>query len=361
MSGRCRARVARQPIEQLAPRGPALGRGQRVEQQLVALHRHERQQPVQARHVDRLVSEERSHGGRGHQPGLDCVADLVARLRVATSAARARRRPVRAAMALSTARSTAGPSAPTSRLIWTTRNGSGAPAGPPGPSAASAAPEVVARCCSTRPYCSGFGILELPAGEQPCCTCSRSAASASGRTVLGAQLGVRGELREHPDQAVGDRLAAGVPRRLDDLDHGVNRHAVRGVEDERAALPDVAAHLHQPAQRLGPQRRNQRGRAPAQRAGFLRGGRLQLAGDLQQVPDDHLIVGFGASMFVDRLGDGRRFRGHALRASRRRWRSRPWPGRPTAPRFWSPPGSRLPSPSARRPRSPADRRSAGEA
>ena len=82
--------------------------------------------------------------------------------------------------------------------------------------------------------------------------------------MLLPELGVRGQLGQHPDQAVGNRLTAGVGGRLEDLEHRVDGHALRGVEDEGAALRVVAAHLDEPSQRLGLERRDQPSSPPAQ-------------------------------------------------------------------------------------------------
>ena len=83
---------------------------------------------------------------------------------------------------------------------------------------------------------------------------------------------------------------------------------LRRAEHERTALRGVAAHGHESLQRLGLQRCNQpRGAAP-ERAEVGARRALQLVGNLQQVADDHLVVGIGAAMVVDGFRDVRRFR-----------------------------------------------------
>jgi hypothetical protein len=117
------------------------------------------------------------------------------------------------------------------------------------------------------------------------------------------QLGVRGELREHPHQRSGHRMLRSLCGRPHHLEDGIDRHPVRSIKHELAALGHIASHFDQAAQRIGPHFRDELRRAPPQLHRFLTADGLQLLGDLQQVADDHLVVGFALGMVVDRLGD----------------------------------------------------------
>ena len=133
---------------------------------------------------------------------------------------------------------------------------------------------------------------------------------------------------------MGNRLTAGFGRRLDDFDDRVHGHAAGRIEHERAALRDVAAHLDQPPRVSRVSARDQARGAAAQRLRLRRRTRLAARGDLQQVADDHLVV--GRARRGVRRSPARRLRARARRASplRRSHRtpSPRAPGRSTAPR-----------------------------
>jgi hypothetical protein len=96
------------------------------------------------------------------------------------------------------------------------------------------------------------------------------------------------------------------PASADDLEHGIDRHAVRRIEHELIALSLIATHGDETPQRARLQRRDQPGRASLQFFSAFAGRRLELARNLQEVSDDDLVVGFCARMLVDRLRDGAR-------------------------------------------------------
>jgi hypothetical protein len=66
-----------------------------------------------------------------------------------------------------------------------------------------------------------------------------------------AGFGVRRQLGEHAHQAVRDRLPLASAAAFDEVHDGLHGHAFRRVVHEGVAPRGVAAHLHQPAQRLG--------------------------------------------------------------------------------------------------------------
>jgi len=95
-----------------------------------------------------------------------------------------------------------------------------------------------------------------------------------------------------------------------DLEHGIHREAVRRIDRELGALRGVASHLDQAPQRRGLQCPDEFGGPTAQRDPLRAPRVLQLIRDLQQVADDHLVVGRVLGMRVDgardRGGFGRR-------------------------------------------------------
>ena len=171
----------------------------------------------------------------------------------------------------------------------------------------------------------GIRIGELPSVEQPADLLPERDIGQGARLLV-PKLGVRGQLGQHSDEAVGNGLTAGICGGLQDLEHRVHGHALCGVEHKRPALRVVAAHLDEPAQCLWLECRNQPSGAPAQNAGIAGRGFIQLARDLQEVADDHLVVGLDALVFVNgprdngRLGRRRRGRNCGGVASHRRCR-----------------------------------------
>ena len=122
---------------------------------------------------------------------------------------------------------------------------------------------------------------------------------ANGRR---ATFGVRRELREQTQQRLGDDLMRRFRGASHQRQHGLQRHALRRVQNEPAPLRDIAAHLQQAAQLLGIQRADELRDALLQPGGFRGLRRRQLVGNLQQVTDDDLIVRLLAFVGVDRLG-----------------------------------------------------------
>ena len=133
-----------------------------------------------------------------------------------------------------------------------------------------------------------------------------------------------------------DRLVRRVRRRLDDVEHGVDRHAVGRVVHELAPLHEVASHLDQSPQRVRLEGADQPGGAAPQRHRLRTARGLQLVRDLQQIADDHLVVrrGIGPGMVVDGAGDDRRLGGRG----------------PVVPRLSREGGARQAHPQLRRPR-----------
>ncbi len=108
----------------------------------------------------------------------------------------------------------------------------------------------------------GIRIRELPPGQQlPNLLAQRGI--GQGTRARGAEFGVRRQLRQHADQAVRNRLAARVGGGAHDVDDGIDSHALRGVQHEGVSLHQIAAHLHQTAQRLGAERADEARRAAA--------------------------------------------------------------------------------------------------
>ncbi len=148
----------------------------------------------------------------------------------------------------------------------------------------------------------GVGILELPTGQQLRDLIAKGGVgNRPGRLGSGARL--RREFRHQPDHAVRDHLTVGVGRRLHDLQHRSDIHSVGGIEDERAALRRVPAHVNQTAQRFRTQAGDEDRGSLAERLDL--GGRRgpELAGNLQEVADDDLVVGGGPVLLFDGARD----------------------------------------------------------
>src|SRR6476619_6405994 len=101
-------------------------------------------------------------------------------------------------------------------------------------------------------------ILDLPARQKALDLLAKCAVSQRPHLFL-SEFGVYGQLRQHPDHAVRDRLALGIGGSLEDVQNRVHGHAICGIEHERTTLSCVAAHLDQSSQRVGLQRTNQPG------------------------------------------------------------------------------------------------------
>ena len=149
----------------------------------------------------------------------------------------------------------------------------------------------------------GIRVLQLQFSRRRL-TCSRS--SASARDARGPiQLGMQRELRQHPDEAVGNRLAARIRRRPDNLDHRVNRHAVRRIHDEAATLVGITSHFRRRLSVSGFSDPMSCG-SPSELLDLVSVCGLELMGDLKQIADNHLVVGLGAGVLLDRFRHSRR-------------------------------------------------------
>ena len=78
------------------------------------------------------------------------------------------------------------------------------------------------------------------------------------------------------------------------------------AEHERLALLGVTSHRHESLQRFGPKGANEPGHSAAEAGLVLAGVVLQFVGDLEEIPDDDLIVGGATRVVIDRLRDRRR-------------------------------------------------------
>ena len=110
---------------------------------------------------------------------------------------------------------------------------------------------------------------------------------------------MHGELREEPDEAVRHGFRRRLGGGLEQVDHRAGGHSGGSIRDEPTALREVAAHVQQPAQRFGLHGGDEHRRSAAKLLRFRAAGRSQLLGNLQQVADDDLVVGFDPLVLVD--------------------------------------------------------------
>ena len=94
--------------------------------------------------------------------------------------------------------------------------------------------------------------------------------------------------------------------RAEDLDDRVDRHAMGGIQHELVPLGEISSHIHQAAERFGPELRDHARRALPQLDRLPSPSRLRLFGDLEEVADDHLVVGGALLVLVDGLRHHRR-------------------------------------------------------
>ena len=94
-------------------------------------------------------------------------------------------------------------------------------------------------------------------------------------------------------------LIAGVRSRFQNIKGRLHRHPVDRVEHQGAPLTHIAAHIDKTPQGVGLERGNQTTGPASQRARLETGCILQLPRYLQQVPDDHLIVGLCSTGLID--------------------------------------------------------------
>ena len=148
------------------------------------------------------------------------------------------------------------------------------------------------------------------------------------------------ELRQQSHERIRNGLVGSIGHRAYDVEHRVHREAVRRINGELEALGVVAAHVDEPPQRARLERTHELRCAPPQGDRFRAARGLQLIRDLQQVPDDHLIVPRALRMLVDRLGDEARLGG-------RRRTVIPRPPRPSLDRLGRQRRARQPDPQLR--------------
>ena len=98
-------------------------------------------------------------------------------------------------------------------------------------------------------------------------------------------------------------LTVGVGSRPHNLQHCGDIHSVGGIEDERAALRRVAAHVHQPAQRFRTQAGDEDRGSLAERLDFGRAARSAARRQSAEVADDDLVVGGGPVLLFDGARD----------------------------------------------------------
>ena len=130
----------------------------------------------------------------------------------------------------------------------------------------------------------------------------RAVGGAAARALVTG--GVARQLAEHPHQRMRDRLPLGRRGGLDEPHHCVDRHSLRGVEHESAPLRGIAAHLEQSLQSVRLERADESGDATLQPRRLAGAVGAHLARDLEEVADDHLVVGQLLVVLVDRMGDG---------------------------------------------------------
>ncbi len=96
-----------------------------------------------------------------------------------------------------------------------------------------------------------------------------------------------------------DGLAGRGSRRLHHVHDRIHRHAVGGIEHELLSLREIATHVNEPLERVGIERAHEFRDAAPQCHRIGTASRLELLGDLEKIPNDHLIVGSAAFVFLD--------------------------------------------------------------
>ena len=244
------ARCLRQPIEQLAPCRTTLRRGQGVQHSLVSLRSHEGQQAIQAFDIEGLAREQDAQVRGLNQASQDFLRSRFRAVwrREDQSDERGRlpqgnglvHRPVHERSASTRLQAHLQD---TQRIMVLERSSTRRT---PGASGGDREPlqELSVRL--------RIRIVEGPVRQEPPDLLSE----AFGRHRLqcrGCLVGMCRQLREHPQQTMGNRLSARGGRRFHHVECRLGRHALSRVEDECGPLADVAAHLEDSAQRVGTQ------------------------------------------------------------------------------------------------------------
>ena len=237
------------------------------------------------------------------------------------------------------ARSTSGPDVPTSSDICTRRRAFSRPPTPSGPRPAWPTSPGTAASGGSRP---GSGSARFHSLSR-LCTCSRKALSAAGRVASWPASACAESLvsiRTRPWEIVWPLASAAAFTRSMTASTAMPCVASDTKALRRAASPPIVTRRRSVS---GFSALMSRAVRRAQRLGFRAGGALELAGDLQQVADDHLVVGLGplvGGRSRRRCAPARRARRPLQAQCRLRPRHRALHDRRPAPRAPVPPRAR---------------------